>query len=366
MSDFNGMNIVDTKDETDRKCPNCSGVMVFDPGTGGLYCPFCDYVEKIPATQNAPKKAKELDFGSAHNTENCDWGAKKKIVLCNGCGAESIYDELQTASVCPFCSSNQVMDTHSEDTIAPGGVVPFQITDKQASNNFQTWIKRKWFCPKLAKESAKPTSFNGIYLPYWTFDTNTFTNYTGQYGKNRTVRDREGKTKTVTDWYNVRGQYQEFIDDELVLASKNHNDSILKGLEPYETDKNKTYKPEYLAGFAAERYSIGLKEAWEIAKTSIHRYLSKNIEQKILKERHADKVRELYLNSNYNDVKFKYLLLPIWSSNFKYKEKIYHFMVNGQTGKVSGNAPISVPKVILTSFIGILIIAGIYLLYKYM
>ena len=240
------------------------------------------------------------------------------------------------------------MEANDQNTIAPGGVVPFQISDRQASDDFQKWIRKKWFCPKLAKDCAKPDKFKGIYLPYWTFDTNTFTSYTGEYGIDHTEKDRDGNTRTVTNWHRTFGNYNEFIDDELVLASKNHDRSILHALEPFDTENNKGYKPEYIAGFVAERYSVGLKDAWNLAKPSIKNKLKNHISKDIEIRYNADRVRNLMINTQFNDVTYKYLLLPIWISNFKYGDKVYQFMVNGQTGKVSGKTPVSIPKVILT------------------
>lgn len=348
MDEFNDMNLTETKEETDKKCPQCGGVMDFNPATGNLKCPYCDYEEEIKADASAPSKAEELDFTKAEHTANRDWGVKTKTVHCKACGAESIYDLQQTSAVCPFCGSNQVMEANDEDTIAPGGVVPFSISDKEASNLFHQWIKKKWFCPKLAKESAKPNSFKGIYLPYWTFDSDTFTTYNGEYGIDRTVKDKDGHSKTVTDWHRTNGTHKQFIDDALVLASTKHNSSMLKGIEPFDTENNKPYTPEYLAGFVAERYSIGLNDAWGLAQKIIHKMLDNSISSKIRKEHRADRVRDLKLNTEYSNITYKHLLLPIWVSNFKYNDKVYQFVVNGQTGKINGDTPVSVPKIIIT------------------
>lgn len=361
MDEFE-MNVVDTKEETDKKCPRCGGVMDFDPATGNLHCPYCDYEENIPVEADTPKQAEELDFESAEFTANKDWGVATKTVLCKSCGAESIYDALQTSAVCPFCGSNQVMDQNDIDTIAPGGVVPFSISDKQASEMFHRWIKKKFFCPKLAKESARPDKFKGIYLPYWTFDTQTFSTYTGEYGIDHTRRDKNGNTHTETEWHRTNGRYNEFIDDELVIATNKQDRNMLKGIEPFDTANNKSYKPEYIAGFVAERYSVGLKDAWKIAETSIKNKLKYHVSDKIKKEHRADRTRNISLNTSFTNKTYKYLLLPIWVSNFKYNDKVYQFMVNGQTGKISGKTPISIPKVVLTVIAVIVVIAILYYL----
>lgn len=346
-----------TMEETDKKCPSCGGVMDFDPQTGGLACPYCGHTESIPVNEEEPGAARELDLAGADHVENCNWGVEKKTVICKACGAESVYDALEISAVCPFCGSNQVMEASNQETMAPGGVVPFQITDKKASELFKAWIKRKWFCPRLAKESAKAKNFKGVYLPYWTFDAKTTSKYSGEYGKDKRVKGSDGEEHTETTWYPAKGQYAEDFDDELICATTNHNQSMLVGIEPFRTAENKAYKPEYVAGFAAERYAVGVKEAWEMAKDVIKGKLRDNISGKIRREKDADHVRNLKVETVFSGLTYKYLLLPVWISSYKYKDKVYQFMVNGQTGKVSGKTPISIPKVIITIAGVILIIA---------
>lgn len=336
---------VNTKKETDRKCPNCSGTMDFDPATGGLHCPYCDYCEEIKGDLNDFKSAQEQDFYSAETMGNCDWGVEKKTVICKNCGAQSIYDALQIAGECPYCGSNQVMEEKTEETLAPGGVVPFKVTAVQAGQNFIKWLKKKLFCPSPAKKMAKPEAFKGIYLPYWTFDADTDTNYTARYGKTRTYKDSKGNVHTKTDWYRTSGTYREFINDEAVPATGSEDTGILKGLEPFNTEDNVKYKPEYIAGFASERYAVGLKDAWETAKTDISYHIKSEIEKKVRSEHFADQVADVIANTVYTGITYKYLLLPVWISSFMYKSKLYRFMVNGQTGKVAGKTPVSPVRV---------------------
>ena len=358
MNETNNVSKASTLKETDKKCPKCAGVMDFDPNIGAMACPFCGYEEEI--VQEATS-AEELDFASAEKTENCNWGAQKKQIICKSCGAETIYDALDVANECPYCGSNQVMEAKDENTIAPGGVVPFAVSNEQASANFKQWIGKKFFCPKLAKQSAQPEAFKGIYLPYWTFDSDTFSRYSGKYGIDRTetYRDSDGKTqtRTVTDWHRTSGTYKKFIDDELVQGSERHDSAMLKGLEPFETEKNVPYKPEYVAGFVAERYSVGLKDAWEKAKASIARKLKSDISSKIISDHNADHAKDVKVSTTFSKITYKYLMLPIWCSSFKYQNKVYQFMVNGQTGKVYGKTPVSVGKVILVIAIAIVVIA---------
>lgn len=355
---------VSTMEETDKKCPSCFGVMDFDPETGGLSCPYCGHTEIIPASRQEAAAAAELPLEGADKLENFDWGMETKTVLCKACGAESMYDALEIAAVCPFCGSNQVMEASDQNTMAPGGIVPFLVTDEKASRLFKTWIKKKWFCPKLAKESAKAKHFKGIYLPYWTFDADTSSAYKGEFGRDKVRKGMNGQDNVNTTWYPVKGHYDEFFDDELICASANHNLYMLQRLEPFHTAENKIYKPEYLAGFAAERYSLGVENAWELTRDSIRFKIKNSIENEIRYKHRADQVRNLEIDTVFCDMTYKYLLLPVWISSYKYKDRVYQFMVNGQTGKVAGRIPISKPKVIITITAVFIIMALILLIVR--
>ncbi|MBR6452319.1 MAG: hypothetical protein IKS87_06405, partial [Lachnospiraceae bacterium] len=318
--------------------------------------------EEIPnggTETTGPQRAQELDFASAELTGNCDWGVAQKTVTCKMCGATTVYDALQVANECPYCGSNQVMEANDVTTLAPNGVVPFRITVQQAGERFRAWLGHKWFCPKAAKESAKADKFQGLYLPYWTFDADTDTTYTAQYGINRKVK-QGNEEKTVTDWHNTSGRYQHFINDELVLASNHHNSQVLSMVEPFDTEDNLAYKPEYIAGYAAERYSIGLKDAFEKAKQFIRNRLAGLIESKIRSDHRADAVRNLQMQTSYANITYKYLMLPVYISSFTYNGKVYQFMVNGQSGKVGGHSPVSALRVMLAIAIGLIILILLY------
>ncbi len=353
-------NVVQTDRATDKKCPQCGGVMDFDPKLGQLHCPYCDYTQDIG---QGPEFAEELDFLSAEQTGNHDWGVATKTVLCKSCGASLIYDVMQTAAECAYCGSNQVMEAGVENTLSPGGVLPFVLDQGAASGRFQKWLKGKLFCPKAAKEQAKADQFKGVYLPYWTFDAQTETDYTARYGIVKTRRHKD-RTETYTVWHPTGGHYSRFINDQLVIATDRHDPSILRQINPFATDKALAYRPEYIAGFLSERYTKGLKDGWETAKGSIAYTLENEISNSIRSEYRADKVDSYRANTGYRNVTYKYLLLPIWISSFRYRDKVYHFMVNGQTGKVGGKAPISPWRVLIAILIAAALLLGLYALFS--
>lgn len=357
------INRVDTMKETDKKCPSCGGVMDFNPNTGGLKCPYCGTEEQIEV-ENTDFVAVELDFDSAEEDALCDWGTKTKTVICKSCGAETIYDVNQISNECPYCGSNQVMNEKDKDIMAPGGVVVFKLDSKIAGGKFKDWIKKKLFCPNLAKESAKPTAFKGVYVPYWTFDADTYSRYSGQYGIDRHYKDSEGKDHIEVIWHSTRGDFSYSVDDMLCCGSSIQNEKMLSGIEPFDTTQVVEYKPEYMAGFMAERYTVKMKSAWEIVKRKISGIISGKIDNKILRENNAQHTKNVDIDTEFSNITYKYILLPIWISSFKYKNKVYQFVVNGQTGKVSGESPISIPKVLLAIIIASAVIFAIYYLNK--
>ncbi len=351
-----------TEKETDKKCPNCGATVVFDPAKGCMHCDYCGYTCELPQA-DAENDICEMDFEAALHTGSFNWGEQKKEVQCKQCGAVTVYDALETAAICPFCGSTSVMPAATENTIAPGAVCPFTVTKDQAGERFTKWLKRKLFAPKKAKKNACPEAFQGIYLPYWTYDTHTTSNFTGRAGYDRTVEDNKGNSRTVTDWKHVSGVYQSFFDDVTVMASKRQADSGVRSCEPFDFSKLVPYSPQVVAGFVAERYSIGLKEGWESAQKKIQSQLSSDISSYIRTHWHADRASSVRFSTLYTNITYKYLLVPTWISSFRYKNKVYQFAVNGQTGKVGGKAPVSVWRVLIAIAIGIGVIAGLAYLF---
>lgn len=326
-----------TLEQTDAKCPCCAGTISYDPAKGRLVCPYCGHEQEIETDD----KALEQDFLTAQNAEeNFSWGENSKTVICENCGGESVYDELATSNICPFCGSNHVMPAATKKSIAPHGIVPFNVTKEQANTNFTKWLKGQIFAPSAVKKQAKAAGMTGLFFPVWTFDADTTSKYTAQAGYTTTTGS--GKDRhTTTTYRNVSGVYCSKIDDAVVFATDRQDPALLDKILPYNTNGAKPYDPQFLAGFVSERYSVGLKDGWVRGQAVIRGLLTEEVECEVLEKHHADEVRAVNLTTLYQNIKHKYLMLPIWTANFSYKEKIYRFMVNGETGKVGGKFPLS-------------------------
>ncbi len=348
-----------TMDITDKKCPNCAATVEYDPATLSMSCPFCGYSRKLPSPEET-KEVEELDFESAKLRQSLDWGTSKKSIVCKMCGGEAVYDEAMTAGNCPFCGSTSVMPVDKDENImAPGGVVPFEVNSQKAEELFNRWLKGKLFAPNAAKKSCKAENFSGLYLPYWTYDSQTASSYVAKLGYEK--KDSEGKVVSV-DWRTYRGVYEEFIDDEVVYASKKTKNPYINAVSSFDFAKLRSYSPEFIAGFAAERYTVGLDEGWETAKKSISAKLRAHLTTQLRQRYRPDRFGSLNMSTAFDKITFKYILAPIWIANFKFNNKTYSFAVNGQTGKISGSAPVSPLKV----FIAIAIVIAIIAIFLYL
>lgn len=339
--------------DSGRKCPRCRGMMEFDPKEGMLRCLSCDYTEAVLSREEEDICAEELDFAYAEKNGNHEWGVEKKTVHCESCGIDMIYDAADPLETCLYCGSSRIMEVSRESILAPGGVCVFELDAKQAAERFEQWIRKKWFCRKELKQSVLPKRFKGIFVPCWTFDTHTETTYDANYG----VCYQRGKGAVITEWGGCCGEYKEFIDDQVVDGSIRHKQEFPNITESFRVGDNKTYRQEYLAGFAVERYSVDLKTAWEEARELISKRLQRHVTNKIIALYHADEVEKLNMTSVYNRVRYKHLLLPVWVVCFDVKGKLYRFMVNGQTGGVTGKIPVS-PGKVASVVLGVLAVLG--------
>jgi predicted RNA-binding Zn-ribbon protein involved in translation (DUF1610 family) len=351
------------QEETERFiCPSCAGNMIFDPKKQKLVCLYCSNESEINFEK---ENINEYDFYNAENTSNKNWGNEKRIIKCESCGAETVLDENITAQFCAFCGSSHIIKTEESAGIVPESLIPFKISKDKAAELFLNWKKKLFFAPKALKSSYTMERMKGVYIPFWTYDSNTFSDYTAERGTYYYVTEtewveEEGERKQVTkqvrktSWSFVNGNYSKFFDDILINASQQINKHKISKLEPFNLNELVQYKPEFLSGFLAERYSVDLKSGWNLAEETIKSNLRVEIQHHI----DGDEVRSLNVSTVYDGIKFKHILLPIWISTYVYKDKVYKFMINGQTGEVDGESPVSIVKVLLL-ILAILAVIGV-------
>ena len=315
-------------------CANCGGVIKYDIRNEKFRCSSCKTESEIEALSET---VLEYDFSQYVEREKSSVAFEGvAVVHCQNCGCEITFDEQQTATTCPMCSSTQVATVKQAGGIPPEGIVPFKIDKIEAGQKFKEWVKSRWFAPNDFKKKCGEGSLKGMYLPYWTYDASAIATYKGRGGKNRTEKDEDGKIRTVTDWTNTSGVVSASFDDVLVCASEKEKD--IQGIMPFNTvESTKPYAPSYLSGFHAELYTIKADKAFESAKIVMENKLRSLAEQDI--RTRYDRAEVSSLNPKHSNVTYKHLLLPVWSSAFGYQGKTYNYFVNGETGRIDGNRP---------------------------
>ncbi|MEW6470581.1 MAG: hypothetical protein AB1458_16845 [Bacteroidota bacterium] len=341
--------------KNESKCTDCGAVLKFAPGTTHLKCEYCGAQNNIVSESAAETVVEEIDFERFLSEANLGAEQKEQIhtVKCNSCGASSTLKPNVTADNCPFCDTPLVLKNESTSTIVkPKYLLPFAFDNKKALEAFRKWVAGLWFAPNDLKLYANnPDRLNGMYMPYWTYDSDTYSNYTGMRGVNRTESytttvngKTQTRTRTVTDWYPCSGSVSNDFDDVLVLASKSLPEKYANALEPWDLSNLSDYNTKFLSGFRSEMYQVDLKEGFEKAKARMDVTIRKTVCQDI----GGNHQRILTLNTRYDNITFKHILLPVWISAFRYNDKTYRFMINGRTGEVQGERPWSWIKITLT------------------
>jgi len=206
-----------------------------------------------------------------------------------------------------------------------------------------------------------------VYLPAWTYDSNTETDYTGErgevYWETETYTDTAAQGNTVqrtrqvqrTRWWPVSGHVRNRFDDLLVMATRTLPGKHLDRLQPWDFPALVPYADEFLSGFVAESYQVALAEGFEQAKGLMHPIIQRTICQQI----GGDHQRVHSTKIDYRDITFKHLLLPVWISAYQFQNHTYRFLVNARTGEVQGERPWSVAKIVILVVIIVAIIATI-------
>ncbi|GHS94801.1 hypothetical protein AGMMS50276_08330 [Synergistales bacterium] len=323
-------------------CQNCGGIMKFDIKKQAFACSACRTEYDLETLSDT---VRENDFSLYLEREKATVPFEgMAVVACQQCGMEISFPETQFSAVCPMCGSTQVATAKQSAGIPPDGVIPFKIDKKDAQERFKAWVKSRWFAPNDFKKRYAEGGLAGMFLPFWTYDAYAISSYRGRGGNDRTVKDKDGKTKTVTDWYPTHGVVNASFDDIQICASQKEKN--IEGILPYGTTTNtKPFSAGYLSGYYAEVYKIKADAGFESAKRIMESTLRRLAENDIMRK--YDRADVQSLSTKYSNVTYKHVLLPLWSSAFGYSGKTYNYAINGETGKVSGSRPYSVVKIAL-------------------
>src|SRR5260370_5441798 len=258
-------------------CEKCGAKLDFDPASRSLQCPYCGHTQDIE-----PSKAKvqkhDLESALERGGGATVIEGRSSQVTCTACGAIVLLEGKVVTDKCPYCSTHlENKPEAAQAMIAPEGVIPFAVTSRQAIEAYDRWLKGLWFAPNALRHLATLGQTSGAYVPFWTFDSMTYTHYTGQRGEDYTQTETytetnaqgqtETKTRQVTKtrWYPVSGEVQHFFQDIFICASKGVPEKYARTLKPRDLKALEAFRSEFLSGFKTERYTIGPSDGFEEA-----------------------------------------------------------------------------------------------------
>lgn len=348
------------------RCPGCGASLEYNPVGGVLKCPYCGRSEVIPDSGAAVVELSYEQYLQPSAAQMSSLSTNALEATCQGCGAKTVFQPPEVAGKCPFCGVPiNVQPITSDPLVTPAGVLPFQMSQQKAQESIKKWLASLWFAPNALKQQAQPTAMQGVYLPFWTYDTQTTSFYTGERGEHYyetetyTETDSNGKSVTKTRevqktrWYPCSGQVARWFDDVLVAGTKALNRNQLESLDPWDLPAIKPYAPEFLAGFKAQRYQVDLQEGFELAKSKMEGTIRSDVNSDI----GGDEQRIASIQTSYSGVSFKHILLPVWMSAYRYQNKPWQVMVNARTGEVQGERPYSVWKILFAILLVVAVIA---------
>lgn len=297
-------------------------------------------------------------------------GDQQKHFRCQQCGAEVAVDPQERSFTCPFCDSSYVIELPADGKRAqPEFVIGFAITPEQAAEKFRAWLADgDWFRPGDLRLAHADGKMRGVYLPFWSFSTLAESAWTAQIGEHwyRTetyTAYENGKAVTrtrqvqETEWWNLAGKHHNYYSGYLVSGSKGLTQADADRIKPYHLPALKRYEPYFLAGWLAEDYSIDSETAKQICQKEFFRWEQAAVEAFLPGDTHQG----LAVQTEFSDTTADLILLPLYLLSYRYGDKVYRFMVNGQTGHVIGEKPVSTTRIALAVAAGAILVFLVWL-----
>lgn len=336
------------------KCPCCGAGLSFGENTQKLTCAYCDNtfsLEAVQAYQDSLNQSDAAEF-MWDDTEPAQWsGVERESIrafVCPSCGGEIMTDENTAATFCPYCENPTILPSRLSGDIRPDAVIPFKTSKADAQAAFAKLCKGKPLLPKLFTEQQRLEKITGMYVPFWLYDCAS--DLDGTYRATRISHWSDSKYDyTRTEHFLLtRSAEAEFTGIPMDGSSKMEN-GLMESIEPYDYSQLVDFNTAYLSGFLADKYDVEAKQGQERVKQRVSQTMDAMLSGTLAG---YATVVPASKQVTVNHGKATYALLPVWILNTRYRDKLYTFVMNGQTGKMTGSFPIC-PKRTAAWFAGI-------------
>ena len=349
---------------TNYQCPACTGPLHFSSETGKLACEYCGssfevaeiealYAEKekkaAAAQQEVQEQAEAAGGSSDASGDGSDWDTSglsedwgeesgaMRAYSCPSCGAELICDETTAATACPYCGNPTVVPGQFSGALRPDFIVPFKLSKEDAVKALKSHYKGKFFLPKSFTGENHVQEIRGIYVPFWMFDGEAEGDAHYEAARSRTYRSGDYEI-TETKHYDVYRAGAVTFEKVPVDASSKMPDGHMDSIEPYDYKELKPFSTAYLPGFLADKFDVTVEQSRQRADQRCEGTLASALRGTV-KRYDLCVLRDSSVHLRRGKV--HYALMPVWMLNTKWHGKDFLFAMNGQTGKLVGDLPVS-------------------------
>ncbi len=189
-----------------------------------------------------------------------------------------------------------------------------------------------------------------VYVPYWVFQANTHTYWTADSSK--TPPGASG------NWYPLAGEHEGSYAAILIGAGGALSPSETHALCPFDLGRGVPPGQVDLENVTVEEFSRSKKYARPLARSSLEE-LEKDA---CVSSSVPGSARNVHVNVQVTDMTGVPALLPVWIMAYRFRDRVFRFLVNGQTGKATGQAPISYAKILGAVVIAVLAVLIVLLL----
>lgn len=337
------------------KCINCGSGINFEPRSGKWHCDSCgsEFTKQDLDAFYDNKNDGVPDYSEHRDDSNIDVAYSENVDTenlntynCSNCGGEIIADDETVATFCPYCKSSAILKSRLSGEFNPRYLIPFKYDEKSAKDLYSKWIKKKIYTPKSFKEKETIDEIKGLYAPYWLYDMDISGGFNGTGTMVSTWSDSE-YNYTKTDYYSIsRGGNNSYKRVPADAATK-LDDNMMNNIEPYNYDEITDFAMPYMSGFFAERYDLDANVCADQAKSKARTYFESRLKGTVLGYSSFSIIHQSYA---FDSIKSSYAMLPIYYLANYYKKDKREFIINGQTGKIYGNPPIS-PLLLIKRFL---------------
>ncbi|HEX9019584.1 MAG TPA: hypothetical protein VF806_10370 [Anaerolineaceae bacterium] len=350
------------------QCPQCGASTQYSVTARKITCEYCGYSQEVNSeTLGRSAEGFEFRVDSLMRSDK-GWGEDRKELSCQHCGGVVSVSPATLSYTCPFCGSNEVLFRDpQEDVLRPRYLIPFKVDPQACQVISQKWLGGSWMVPRELRH-IPVEKFNPLYIPYWTFSTSCFATWKAEvahekvehYYENGQMRER----RTI-EWRQEAGKVQKEFSDLLVPGTHRMNMTALGRIDKFDVADLVLYEPSFLAGMQALSYDVPLEQAWDLGRHLIR----DRIRRACLDRASSTQVRNLNITLNFQNEQWRYILAPLYTSIYRFDDKTFQVLINGQSGKIAGPRPVDWEKVwwviaalllpgFLTSLVGLLFVAG--------